>query len=85
MKKRLPSVAVLSALLVALFAGAALAVNVINCTGSSTCQGTPQADDITGTDRPDVRGKIISDCEEVRRMRASTTTAQYRAADAELR
>ena len=205
MKKRLPSVVVLSALLVALFASAALAVNVINCTGSSTCEGTPNADEIFGTDRPetiladsgsdavsaldgpddvvastgndeadgglgrdrvsggsgddqqdasaamlgtgllgnggsdrvsggpgaddvtggggrdrmygnddndildsvdglrdyvvdcgpgrdiafvdrpDIRGKIISDCEEVRRMSAATTAAQYRAADAELR
>ena len=53
MKRRLPLVMVLSALLVALFAGAALALNVINCTGSSTCNGTPDNDQITGTDRPE--------------------------------
>jgi len=50
-KRRLSLVTVTGSLLVLAFAGVALALNVITCDGSSTCRGTPDGDDITGTDR----------------------------------
>jgi hypothetical protein len=50
-KSRLSLVMVMGSLLVLAFAGTALALNVITCDGSSTCRGTPDADDITGTER----------------------------------
>lgn len=50
MKRRLPLIVVLTGLLVVSLAGVAVAA-VINCDGSSTCEGTPQPDEITGTDR----------------------------------
>ncbi len=50
MKRRLPLTVALTVLLIASLAGVAYAA-VINCDGSSTCEGTPQPDEITGTDR----------------------------------
>jgi Ca2+-binding RTX toxin-like protein len=50
-KRRLSLVMVIGSLLVLAFAGVALALNVITCDGSSTCEGTENADDITGTER----------------------------------
>lgn len=50
MKRRLPLLVALTVLLLVSLAGVAYAA-VINCDGSSVCEGTPQPDEITGTDR----------------------------------
>lgn len=57
-KRRLPLTVVLTALLLVSLAGVAWAANTINCVGSSTCEGTPNADDIYGSERAE---KIVAE------------------------